>query len=64
MKVKKLNCRQAHWFLLLACFDFVMHHQPGESMGKSDALSHQVDHGSGANDNENIILLTLDLFAI
>ena len=39
MKAKKLNCRQAHWSLLLAYFNFVMHHQPGKSMGKSDALS-------------------------
>jgi hypothetical protein len=33
-------------------------------MGKSDALSHQADHGSSANDNEDIVLLTPDLFAI
>jgi RNase H-like domain found in reverse transcriptase/Reverse transcriptase (RNA-dependent DNA polymerase) len=26
MKAKKLNRRQARWSLLLACFDFVMHH--------------------------------------
>jgi hypothetical protein len=42
--------------LLLALFDFIMHHRPGRSMGKSDALSHQADHGSGANDNKDIIL--------
>ena len=39
MKAKKLNCRQARWSLFLARFDFVMHHQPGKSMGKPDALS-------------------------
>jgi Integrase zinc binding domain len=33
-------------------------------MGKSNALSYQADHGSSANDNEDIILLTPDLFAI
>ena len=64
MKAKKLNHRQAHWSLLLACFDFVMHHQPGRSMGKSDASSCQVDHGSSVNDNKDTILLTLDLFAV
>jgi RNase H-like domain found in reverse transcriptase len=64
IKAKKLNHRQAHWSLLLAHFDFVMHHRPGKSMGKSDALSRQADHGSSANDNEDIILLTPDLFAI
>ena len=33
-------------------------------MGKSDTLSCRADHGSGANDNEDIVLLMLDLFAI
>ena len=61
---KKLNRRQDHWSLFLACFDFVLHHQPGKSMGKPDALSQRVDHGTGFNDNSNITLLTLGLFAI
>jgi len=39
MMAKKLNWRQARWSLLLACFDFIMHHRPGKSMGKMDALS-------------------------
>jgi hypothetical protein len=64
MKAKKLNRRQARWFLLLARFNFVMHHRPGTSMGKSDALSRHSNHGSSTNDNENIVLLTLDLFAV
>ena len=34
MMAKKLNRRQARWSLLLACFDFIMHHRPGKSMGK------------------------------
>jgi hypothetical protein len=63
-KSKKLNRRQARWSLLLARFDFLMHHRPGSSMGKSDALSRQSDHGSGTNDNEDIVLLTPDLFAV
>ena len=33
-------------------------------MSKSDALSRRSDHGSGTHDNENIVLLTPDLFAI
>jgi hypothetical protein len=33
-------------------------------MDKSSAISCQVDHGSSTNDNEDIILLTLDLFVI
>ena len=34
MMAKKLNWRQARWSLLLAQFDFIMHHRPGKSMGK------------------------------
>ena len=33
-------------------------------MGKPDALSRTADHGSGSKDNEDIVLLTLDLFAV
>ena len=39
MSAKKLNRRQARWSLYLSRFDFAMHHRPGRSMGKSDALS-------------------------
>src|SRR5271156_5421740 len=46
MMAKKLNRRQAQWSLLLARFDFVMHHRPGKSMGKSDAPSRRSDYGS------------------
>jgi len=34
MTAKKLNRRQARWSLLLAWFDFIMHHCPGKSMGR------------------------------
>src|SRR5271155_6135603 len=64
MKAKKLNCRQARWSLFLACFDFIMHHRLGKSMGKPNALSRRVDHGSVTKDNENIVLLTPDFFAV
>ena len=64
MTAKKLNWRQACWSLLLACFDFIMHHRPGKTMGKSDALSQRLDHNSDAKDNDNMFLLTLDFFAI
>ena len=39
MTAKKLNRRQARWSLYLSKFDFIMHHHPGMSMGKCDALS-------------------------
>jgi hypothetical protein len=61
---KKLNRRQACWSLFLACFDFTLHHRPGKSMGKSDALSRRADHGTGSDDNSDIILLTPGLFAV
>jgi hypothetical protein len=40
MSAKQLNCRQAQWLLYLTCFNFMLHHQPGKSMGKLDTLSH------------------------
>jgi transposase InsO family protein len=64
MTARKLNRRQARWSLILARFDFKMHHRPGRSMGKADALSRRADHGSGAKDNENITLLSPERLAI
>jgi hypothetical protein len=42
---QKLNHQQARWLLYLSCFDFTLHHKPGQSMGKPDALSRWADHG-------------------
>ena len=64
MTAKKLNRRQAQWSLLLARFDFLLHHRPGKTMGKPDVLSRRSDHGSGSDNNQNLTLLTLNLFAI
>src|SRR5262249_15996117 len=64
MTAKKLNHRQARWTLYLARFDFKLHHRPGKLMGKSDALSRRSDHGSGSYDNENIVLLSPEYFAV
>jgi len=64
MSAKQLNQRQARWSLYLARFDFLLHHKPGRSMGKPDALSRRADHGTGEGDNSNITLLTPKLFAI
>ena len=33
-------------------------------MGKPDALSRRSDHGTGADDNSDVVLLTLKLFAV
>ena len=64
MMAKKLNQRQARWSLLLAQFNFVMHHRPGKSMGKTDTLSCWSDHKTGSEDNDNMVLLTLNFFAV
>ena len=61
---QKLNCRQARWSLYLSRFDFTLQHKPGTSMGKPDALSRQADHGSGQNDNDNMTLLSPELFRV
>ena len=64
LMAKKLNRRQAWWSLLLARFDFLLHHRPGKTMGKSDTLSHRSDHRSGMDDNQDLTLLTPNLFAV
>jgi len=64
MTAKKLNRRQARWSLLSAQFDFVMHRCPRKSMGKMDPLSHRSDHRTGSGDNDNMVLLTPNFFAV
>jgi len=64
MTAKKLNCRQAHWSLYLAHFDFKLIHCPGCFMGKPDVLSQRLDYGNRASDNEDVVLLRPELFAI
>jgi len=64
MTAKKLNHHQAQWFLYLARFDFKLVHHPGCSMGKLDALSQRPDHGNGASDNKDVVLLRPELIAV
>ena len=64
MMAKKLNHRQARWSLYLACFNFKLVHRPGCSMGKPDALSRRPDHGKGASNNEDVVLLRPELIAV
>jgi len=64
MTAKKLNRCQARWSLHLARFDFLLHHCPGCTMGKPDALSRRADHRNGASDNENIVLLQPEFLAV
>jgi len=64
MTAKKLNRRQARWSLHLARFDFLLHHHPGRTMGKLDALSRRADHGNRASDNENVVFLRPEFLAV
>jgi len=64
MTAKQLNRRQVRWSLYLSCFDFTLHHKPGRSMGKPDALSRRSDHGTSADNNSDIVLLTPKLFTV
>jgi len=64
MTAKKLNRRQARWFLHLARFDFLLHHRPRHAMGKPDVLSRRADRGNRASDNENMVLLQLEFLAV
>jgi len=61
---KKLNRHQARWSLHLARFDFLLHHHPGCTMGKPNALSKRADHGNGASDNKDVVLLRLEFLAV
>jgi len=61
---KKLNRHQARWSLHLARFDFLLHHHPGRTMDKLNALSRRADHRNGALDNENIVLLRPEFLAV
>src|ERR1700675_1512709 len=61
---QKLNHRQARWPLYLSRFNSTLHHKPGVSLGKPDALSRPADHGSGVTDNADITLLGPELFQV
>ena len=64
MTAKKLNHCQARWSLYLARVDFLLHHRPGRTMGKLDTLLRKADHGNGASDNKNVVLLRLEFLAV
>ena len=64
MIAKKLNCHQACQSFYLACFDFLLAHCLGHSIGKLDTLSQRLDHGTGTSDNEDVTLLCPEIFAV
>jgi hypothetical protein len=61
---QKLNCRQARLVTLSILLQLTLHHKPGQSMGKPDALSRWADHRSRQGDNDNLTLLAPKLFWI
>jgi len=62
-EAKKLNRRQARWFLFLSEYDIKLVHTPGKKMIQSDALSRRPDHCPVEdNDNEDMVLLPDNLF--
>jgi hypothetical protein len=62
-KLQNLNWQQARWSLYLSRFDFTLHHKPGHLMGRLDALSRRLNHGS-ISDNQDVMLLTPELFHV
>src|SRR5258708_23929463 len=60
----KLNHHQAQWSLYLSRFDFILTHKPGRQMGRPDALSRQVDHLKGADDNTDCTRLVPEVFEL
>ena len=63
MSAKKLNRRQARWSLFWLGLTSSCT-RPRKTMGKSDMLSQRSDHRSGADDNQNLTLLTMGLFTV
>jgi len=53
---QNLNCQQACWSLWLAWFNFSLVLWPGQHLMKPDALSHQVDHQMGEEDNQDQVM--------
>ena len=64
MVAKKLNCKQAWYLLYLTRFDSKLYHHSNRSMGKSDALLQRLDYDIGFYNNQNLVLIKLEFFAI
>ena len=46
-KLQKLNHQQACWVTELSEYEFILHHKPGTSTGKADALSRMTNLETG-----------------
>ena len=59
---RKITRRVAREVLALAEYDIEIHHLPGKSNTRADALSRRADYDVGEHDNENITVLPDALF--
>ena len=59
---QRLTRRQARWSLFLSRFSFTLHHKPGSTQIRSDALSRREDHKPDGPDNNDQIMLKDELF--
>ncbi len=57
-----MNQRQARWITELAEYHFTLHHKAGSTNKRADLLSRWADHGQGKDDNDQVIVLTLEHF--
>jgi len=63
MMTKKLNQKQACWFLYLTRFNFILYYYTDKSIDKLDILSHRLDHGNESYDNKDVVLPKLKFLA-
>jgi hypothetical protein len=62
-KLQKLNRRQARWLTKLQDYCFTLHHVTGKTNSWADILSRWPGYDKGEQDNEEVTLLTPDLFS-
>lgn len=61
---QKLNRRQARWYSELQDYHFSLHHKPGSSMGKPDAITRRPDLDQGKEDNKDVTVLPAARFIV
>jgi hypothetical protein len=63
-EAKRLNRRQARWFTEMQEYFFTLHHKPGATMGRPDAILRKAGLEKGENDNSDIVMLKPELFRV